>query len=80
MDSTVNDTKAWILVNIRQVGYFRVLYDDDTWHALIGQLNEDHAVSASYSQSCRYNTHTHTHTCMHVRTHAHTLTYTYEYI
>lgn len=43
--SVPNDSDAWILVNVQQIGYFRVLYDDDNWHALIRQLNKDLTVS-----------------------------------
>ncbi|XP_076438167.1 uncharacterized protein LOC143277263 isoform X2 [Babylonia areolata] len=43
-DPTVNDTDAWILLNVHQMTYCRVLYDHDTWQALIGQLNRDPSV------------------------------------
>lgn len=35
----------WIKGNFKQVGYYRVQYDDDNWNALIKQLNTDHTVS-----------------------------------
>ncbi|XP_070178504.1 uncharacterized protein [Littorina saxatilis] len=49
-DPVVNDTEEWILLNIRQMGYFRVLYDADTWQALIGQLNTDLKVFPALSR------------------------------
>ncbi|XP_070490070.1 aminopeptidase N-like [Chironomus tepperi] len=36
---TEND---WIILNIDQVGYYRVDYDLPLWHAIIDQLKEDH--------------------------------------
>ena len=36
----------WIKGNFKQVGFYRVHYDDDNWKALIKQLNDDHNVSA----------------------------------
>lgn len=38
---TVND---WIILNIDQVGYYRVSYDTNLWRAIIRQLIEDHSV------------------------------------
>ncbi|KAK7461238.1 hypothetical protein BaRGS_00038713, partial [Batillaria attramentaria] len=43
-DPAAADNTSWILVNIQQVGYFRVQYDTANWHALIRQLNDDHTV------------------------------------
>ena len=78
-DPTVNDTEAWILINIRQVGYFRVLYDTETWHALIGQLNKDHTVCIWQSEPCCYHTHARSNSCARtliylIRTHTRTQT------
>lgn len=41
IDFTVND---WIILNIDQVGYYRVSYDTNLWRAIIRQLIEDHRV------------------------------------
>ncbi|KAL8580187.1 hypothetical protein ACOMHN_059160 [Nucella lapillus] len=49
-DSNINDTNAWILLNINQTSYCRVLYDTATWHALIGQLNRDPKVIPAISR------------------------------
>ena len=38
-------TNKWIKGNFKQVGYYRVHYDDDNWRALIQQLETDHTVS-----------------------------------
>lgn len=35
----------WIKGNFKQVGYYRVHYDDDNWQALVQQLENDHTVS-----------------------------------
>ena len=35
----------WMKGNFKQVGYYRVHYDDDNWKALIKQLKDDHRVS-----------------------------------
>lgn len=37
----------WIKGNFKQVGYYRVHYDDDNWKDLIKQLNDDHNVSTA---------------------------------
>ena len=42
----------WIKGNFKQVGYYRVHYDDDNWKALIKQLNDDHNVSAEFCMIC----------------------------
>lgn len=34
----------WIILNIDQVGYYRVDYDVTLWRAIIKQLNEDHEI------------------------------------
>lgn len=34
----------WIILNIQQVGYYRVDYDTNIWRAIIKQLNDDHSV------------------------------------
>lgn len=34
----------WIILNIQQVGYYRVNYDTNIWHAIINQLIENHSV------------------------------------
>jgi hypothetical protein len=34
----------WIKVNSGQHGYYRVLYDDQNWEALLDQLKQNHAV------------------------------------
>ncbi|CAH1790157.1 unnamed protein product [Owenia fusiformis] len=36
------DTNDWVLVNVNQMGYYRVDYDTTNWNALIGQLNVSH--------------------------------------
>jgi len=38
----------WIKGNFKQVGFYRVHYDDDNWNALIKQLNTDHTVSTEF--------------------------------
>ncbi|KAL8572599.1 hypothetical protein ACOMHN_017233 [Nucella lapillus] len=40
-DSMVKGNNSWILINVDQVTYCRVLYDAATWRALIGQLKRD---------------------------------------
>lgn len=37
-------TDDWIILNIQQVGYYRVDYDSDIWQAIIQQLIENHGV------------------------------------
>lgn len=34
----------WFLVNVDEVGYFRVNYDERNWRLIIDQLNSDHTV------------------------------------
>lgn len=34
----------WIILNVQQVGYYRVDYDTSIWHAIIEQLIVDHSV------------------------------------
>lgn len=36
----------WIKGNFKQVGFYRVHYDNDNWNALIKQLNTDHTVGS----------------------------------
>nr|KAG5686655.1 hypothetical protein BaRGS_013442 [Batillaria attramentaria] len=35
---------GWVLGNVKEVGYYRVNYDDDNWHRLSQQLTSDHTV------------------------------------
>lgn len=42
----------WIKGNFKQVGFYRVHYDDDNWKALIKQLNNDHTVSTEFCMMC----------------------------
>ena len=42
----------WIKGNFKQVGFYRVHYDDDNWKALIKQLNDDHNVSSEFGMIC----------------------------
>ncbi|KAJ7393976.1 hypothetical protein OS493_003647 [Desmophyllum pertusum] len=44
-------TKKWIKGNFKQVGYYRVHYDDDNWNALIKQLKDDHTVFTGEDRS-----------------------------
>jgi len=41
----------WIKGNFKQVGYYRVHYDDDNWKDLIKQLNDDHNVFTAEDRS-----------------------------
>ncbi|CAH1790172.1 unnamed protein product [Owenia fusiformis] len=36
------ETNDWVLVNVNQIGYYRVDYDTANWNALIAQLNDNH--------------------------------------
>lgn len=44
-------TNDWIILNIQQVGYYRVNYDTTIWHAIIKQLNENHSVINSINRA-----------------------------
>ncbi|KAK9737306.1 Peptidase M1 N-terminal domain [Popillia japonica] len=35
------DSADWLLVNLQEVGYFRVNYDDENWSRLLSALSED---------------------------------------
>lgn len=41
----------WIKGNFKQVGFYRVHYDNDNWNALIKQLNTDHTVFTAEDRS-----------------------------
>lgn len=41
----------WIKGNFKQVGYYRVHYDDDNWKALIQQLENNHTVFSTEDRS-----------------------------
>lgn len=41
----------WIKGNFKQVGFYRVHYDDDNWNALINQLKTDHTVFTAEDRS-----------------------------
>lgn len=45
----------WIKGNFKQVGFYRVHYDDDNWKALIKQLNNDHTVFTAEDRSSLIN-------------------------
>ena len=50
-DVSVNLTTAlpvdgWFVANHRQLGFYRVNYDDENWAALAVQLQRDHQVDA----------------------------------
>lgn len=34
----------WIKANVNQTGFYRVMYDDDIWQALINTLKHNHTV------------------------------------
>ncbi|KAJ8682248.1 hypothetical protein QAD02_018040 [Eretmocerus hayati] len=40
---TINgvDPKDWVLFNVQQTGYYRVLYDKENWKKLVAALNDD---------------------------------------
>lgn len=40
----LKENVKWIKLNAEQKGYYRVLYDNDNWDALIVQLRADHSV------------------------------------
>jgi hypothetical protein len=40
----LKENVKWIKLNAEQKGYYRVLYDNDNWNALILQLRTDHSV------------------------------------
>ena len=35
---------GWKLVNLFEQGFYRVLYSEEMWEAILRQLNEDHTV------------------------------------
>lgn len=38
------DWSDWVLFNVQQTGYYRVLYDNTNWNLLIEQLRDNHTV------------------------------------
>lgn len=35
--------QEWVVLNVNQVGYYRVNYDERNWHLLVSQLKRDHS-------------------------------------
>lgn len=42
MSINLTSESAWYLANIKQIGFFRVNYDEKNWQLLIEQLKNDH--------------------------------------
>ena len=40
----MNNPAIWVKMNYEQHGYYRVLYDDENWLALIEQMKTNHNV------------------------------------
>ena len=55
--SDVAGANEWLVMNIQEVGYFKVNYDKKNWEMLINQLQKDHTVihSANRAQVRRLN-------------------------
>ena len=52
---------GWMVANHRQLGFYRVNYDDENWAALAVQLQRDHQVdvTAPFSLSCKQRFYAH---------------------
>ena len=44
--SNLPSNTKWIIGNIRQYGYYRMNYDEETWQNIIQQLSSNHQVNA----------------------------------
>ena len=44
-DIPVNSDDSWVIVNVKQSGFYRVNYEEKNWLAIIKQLEKDHTVS-----------------------------------
>lgn len=42
MSINLTSESSWYLANIKQIGFFRVNYDEKNWQLLIEQLKNDH--------------------------------------
>ena len=42
--SDVADAEEWMILNVQEMGFFKVNYDRKNWNLLIKQLQEHHAI------------------------------------